>query len=58
MVDNATPLGVRFVSCRNDAGARLAARLLRREGGARFAVADDDAVPDVAVIVCPPDCDT
>jgi hypothetical protein len=50
---------VRFVSCRNDAGAQLAARLLGRLGGGRFVVVDDDgARPDVAVIVCPPDCPT
>ena len=55
------PIRVRFVSCRNDAGARLAGRLLRRLGGARVAVADGGAgapAPDYAVMLCPPDCDT
>jgi CheY-like chemotaxis protein len=49
------PTLVRFISCRNDAGARLATRLTRRLGGPRCAVVDDDtATPDVAVILCPP----
>ena len=53
------PIRVRFVSCRNDAGVRLARRLLRRLGGARVAVDDADAVePDYAVVLCPPECDT
>jgi hypothetical protein len=56
---DAAPIAVRFISCRNDAGARLAARLLGRLGRGRFAVVDADAArPDVAVIVCPPACPT
>jgi hypothetical protein len=50
---------VRLVSCRNDAGVRLAARLLRRYGNGQIILADDDTpTPDCAVILCPPTCDT
>ena len=53
------PIRVRFVSCRNEAGARLAGRLLRRLGAGRIAV-DDDAAGEFnyAVMLCPPECDT
>jgi hypothetical protein len=49
---------VRFISCRNDAGVRLAARLLTRRADGHIALVEDDGErPDVAVILCPPDCD-
>ncbi len=48
-----------FVSCRNDAGMRLAARLLLQLGGPRFVAIDEAAGRlDYAVVLCPPDCDT
>jgi hypothetical protein len=56
------PITVRLVSCRNDTGVRLAARLLRRLGGGRVALVEageaGEAVPDYGVILCPPDCPT
>lgn len=53
------PIRVRFVSCRNDAGARPAARLLLHLGVGR-AVVDDGVASalDYAVMLCPPGCDT
>ncbi len=53
------PIRVWFVSCRNDAGVRLAERLLRRLGGECVGVAGAAAPePDYAVVLCPPECDT
>jgi hypothetical protein len=53
------PITVRLVSCNNDAGVRLASRLLRRLGGGRVALVEAGAaVPDYGVILCPPDCPT
>ena len=55
------PIRVLFVSCRNDAGTLLAERLLQRLGEARIAVVHGGAgspIPDYAVVLCPPDCDT
>lgn len=53
------PITVRLVSCQNDAGVRLAARLLRRLGGGRIALVEaGGAIPDYGVILCPPDCPT
>jgi hypothetical protein len=49
---------VRFVSCRNEAGARLAGRLLRRLGGGHVAADDETGDLDYAVVLCPPECDT
>lgn len=52
-------VSVRFVSCRNDAGVRLAERLLRHLGGERAVVVDGPvAALDYAVVLCPPACDT
>lgn len=54
-----SPITVRLVSCRNDAGVRLAARLLRHLGGGRVALVEaDGVVSDYGVILCPPDCPT
>ena len=53
------PITVRLVSCRNDAGVRLAARLLRQLGAGRIALVEaGEAIPDYGVILCPPDCPT
>ena len=53
------PITVQLISCSNDAGVRLAARLLRRLDGGRVALVEaGEAVPDYGVILCPPDCPT